>query len=284
LGRTLEGADVLQNIAYEPTSSKALRLALLENRFCLYTQPIIPLTSPENALIHQEILLRMVGHDGQIIPPNQFLPYAEQYGLMPSIDRWVLETFFNSLPNPSKCMGCWARGDYCGCLNSVNLSGSSINDDEFLQFLEEAVANLPVPPQILLFEITETVALLNLEKTKSFIDRLQQMGCRFALDDFGTGMASLAYLKELPLDFVKIDGMFVRDLTTNPLSEAIVSAIVQIAKVKGTETIAEYVENSEILKRLEALGVDYAQGFYLGKPTPISWFDTEMASFGQQRR
>jgi EAL domain-containing protein (putative c-di-GMP-specific phosphodiesterase class I) len=284
LGRTLEGGDVLQNIAYEPTSSKALRLALLENRFCLYTQPIIPLTSPENALIHQEILLRMVGHDGQIIPPNQFLPYAEQYGLMPSIDRWVLETFFNSLPNPSKCMGCWARGDYCGCLNCVNLSGSSINDDEFLQFLEEAVANLPVPPQILLFEITETVALLNLEKTKSFIDRLQQMGCRFALDDFGTGMASLAYLKELPLDFVKIDGMFVRDLTTNPLSEAIVSAIVQIAKVKGTETIAEYVENSEILKRLEALGVDYAQGFYLGKPTPISWFDTEMASFGQQRR
>jgi EAL domain-containing protein (putative c-di-GMP-specific phosphodiesterase class I) len=280
----LEGADVLQNIAYEPTSSKALRLALLENRFCLYTQPIIPLTSPENALIHQEILLRMVGHEGQIIPPNQFLPYAEQYGLMPSIDRWVLETFFNSLPNPSKCMGCWARGDYCGCLNSVNLSGSSINDDEFIDFLEEAVANLPVPPQILLFEITETVALLNLEKTRKFIDRLQQIGCRFALDDFGTGMASLAYLKELPLDFVKIDGMFVRDLTTNPLSEAIVSAIVQISKVKGTETIAEYVENSEILKRLEALGVDYAQGFYLGKPTPISWFDTEMASFGQQRR
>ena len=275
---------MLQSIYQESTSSKALRIALLENRFCLYSQPIIPLTDQGNALIHQEILLRMVGHDGKIIPPNQFLPYAEQYGLMPAIDRWVLESFFNSIPNPSKCMGCWARGDYCGCLNSLNLSGSSINDDGFLDFLEEAVASYPFPPQMLLFEITETVALLNLEKTKKFISRLQQIGCQFALDDFGTGMASLAYLKELPLNFVKIDGMFVRDLTTNPLSEAIVSAIVQISKVKGTETIAEYVENPEILERLKALGVGYAQGYYLGKPQPISWFDTEVASFGQQCR
>jgi EAL domain-containing protein (putative c-di-GMP-specific phosphodiesterase class I) len=280
----LEVADVLQNISQEITSSKALRLALLENRFCLYSQPILPLINQGNGLIHQEILLRMVGHDSQIIPPNQFLPYAEQYGLMPDIDRWVLETFFNSIPNPSKCMGCWARGDYCGCLNSLNLSGSSINDDGFLSFLEEAVASYPVPPQILLFEITETVALLNLEKTKKFICRLQKMGCQFALDDFGKGMASLAYLKELPLNFVKIDGMFVRDLMTNPISEAIVSAIVNISKVKGTETIAEYVENAEILERLKALGVDYAQGYYLGKPKPISWCDTEIASFGQQHR
>ena len=275
---------MLQNISQEITSSKALRIALLENRFCLYSQPILPLINQGNGLIHQEILLRMVGHDSQIIPPNQFLPYAEQYGLMPDIDRWVLETFFNSIPNPSKCMGCWARGDYCGCLNSLNLSGSSINDDGFLSFLEEAVASYPVPPQILLFEITETVALLNLEKTKKFICRLQKMGCQFALDDFGKGMASLAYLKELPLNFVKIDGMFVRDLMTNPISEAIVSAIVNISKVKGTETIAEYVENAEILERLKALGVDYAQGYYLGKPKPISWCDTEIASFGQQHR
>ncbi len=275
---------MLHNIAQESTSSKALRIALLENRFCLYSQPIIPLTHQENALIHQEILLRMVGHEGQIIPPNQFLPYAEQYGLMPAIDRWVLESFFNSIPNPSKCMGCWARGDYCGCLTSLNLSGSSINDDAFLNFLEEAVASHPIPPQSLLFEITETVALLNLEKTKQFICRLQQIGCQFALDDFGTGMASLAYLKELPLNFVKIDGIFVRDLTNNPVSEAIVSAVVQIAKVKGTQTIAEYVENLEILKRLEALGVNYAQGFYFGKPKPMSWFDTELAICGHQRR
>jgi EAL domain-containing protein (putative c-di-GMP-specific phosphodiesterase class I) len=272
------------SISQESTNSKTLRIALLEDRFCLYSQPIIPLFPQEDALIHQEILLRMVGHDGQIIPPDQFLPYAEEYGLMPAIDRWVLESFINSIPNPSKCMGCWARGDYCGCLNSLNLSGSSINDDEFLDFLEETVASNPVPPQILLFEITETVALLNLEKTKQFICRLQRMGCQFALDDFGTGMASLAYLKELPLNFVKIDGMFVRDLVTNPLSEVIVSAIVQIAKVKGTETIAEYVENPAILERLKALGVDYAQGYYLGKPKPISWIDTEVASLGQQRR
>ncbi len=275
---------MLHNICQDSTSSKALRVALLENRFCLYSQPIIPLNAQSDALIHQEILLRMVGHDNQIIPPNQFLPYAEQYGLMPAIDRWVLECFFNSIPNPSKCMGCWARGDYCGCLNSLNLSGSSINDDEFLNFLEEAVSSYPIPPQILLFEITETVALLNLEKTKKFIYRLQEIGCQFALDDFGTGMASLAYLKELPLDFVKIDGMFVRDLTTNPVSEVIVSAIVQIAKVKGTQTIAEYVENAAILERLEALGVDYAQGYYLGKPKPISWCDTEVGVFGQQQR
>ncbi len=275
---------MLQNIAQEPTSSKALRIALLENRFCLYSQPIIPLTHQGIALIHQEILLRMVGHDGQIIPPNQFLPYAEQYGLMPAIDRWVLESFLNSIPNPSRCMACWARSDYCGCLNSLNLSGSSINDDGFLSFLEEAVANHPVPPQSLLFEITETVALLNIEKTRQFICRLQKIGCQFALDDFGTGMASLAYLKELPLDFVKIDGMFVRDLTTNPISEAIVQAIVHIARVKETQTIAEYVENNAALERLKALGVDYGQGFYFGKPKPISWFDTEMSILGQERR
>lgn len=275
---------MLQNFNLESTSSKALRMALLENRFCLYSQPIIPITNQENALIHQEILLRMIGHDGQIIPPNQFLPYAEQYGLMPAIDRWVLESFLTSIPNPSRCMACWARSDYCGCLNSLNLSGSSINDDEFLRFLEEAVVSHPIPPQSLLFEITETVALLNIEKTKRFICRLQELGCQFALDDFGTGMASLGYLKELPLNFVKIDGLFVRDLTTNSVSEAIVSAIVQIAQAKGTETIAEFVENAAILERLETLGVDYAQGFYLGKPKPISWMDTEMAIFGQQGR
>jgi EAL domain-containing protein (putative c-di-GMP-specific phosphodiesterase class I) len=135
-----------------------------------------------------------------------------------------------------------------------------------------------------LFEITETVALSNIEKTRQFICRLQQIGCQFALDDFGTGTASLAYLKELPLNFVKIDGMFVRDLTTNPVSEAIVSAIVQITQVKGTQTIAEYVENAAILERLKALGVGYAQGFYLGKPQPISWFNPEVAFLGQQRR
>jgi EAL domain-containing protein (putative c-di-GMP-specific phosphodiesterase class I) len=181
-------------------------------------------------------------------------------------------------------MSCWARGDYCGCLNSLNLSASSINDEEFLKFLEEAVASHLVPPQSLLFEITETVALSNIEKTRQFICRLQQIGCQFALDDFGTGTASLAYLKELPLNFVKIDGMFVRDLTTNPVSEAIVSAIVQITQVKGTQTIAEYVENAAILERLKALGVGYAQGFYLGKPQPISWFNPEVAFLGQQRR
>ncbi|MCA1994858.1 MAG: EAL domain-containing protein, partial [Coleofasciculus sp. S288] len=112
----------------------------------------------------------------------------------------------------------------------------------------------------------------------------QRLGCQFALDDFGTGMASLAYLKELPLDFVKIDGMFVKDLTTNPLSEAIVSAIVQISQVKETQTIAEYVENGAILERIKRLGVGYAQGFYLGKPKPISWFDTEVAILGHQGR
>lgn len=211
----------------------------------------------------------MVAHDGKIILPHQFLPYAEQYGLMPAIDRWVLESFFAGTYHPHKCMGCWAKDYYCGCLISFNLSGSSINDEEFLRFLEEAVANNPIPRNSLLFEITETVALFNLEKTSEFIYRLQQLGCRFALDDFGTGVASLAYLKELPVDFVKIDGLFVRDLATNPVSEAIVSAIVQISRVKGTQTIAEYVENAIVLEKLHDLGIGYAQGFYLGKPTPM---------------
>ncbi|MBE9128391.1 MULTISPECIES: EAL domain-containing protein [unclassified Coleofasciculus] len=260
---------MVQSLCQKSPNSQDLQKALLENRFCLYCQPIIPLNTHSEGCVHKEILLRMVGQDGKLIQPNQFLPYAEEYGLMPSIDRWVLKSFFDGIYHPSKCMGCWARGYYCGCIIAFNLSGSSINNEEFLTFLEEAVTTHPVPPYSLVFEITETVALSNLEKTRQFILRLQKLGCQFALDDFGTGMASLAYLKELPLDFVKIDGMFVRDLATNPVSAAIVSAIVQIAQVKNIQTVAEYVENVQILEQLKELGVGYAQGFYLGKPTPV---------------
>jgi EAL domain-containing protein (putative c-di-GMP-specific phosphodiesterase class I) len=261
--------NVREHIYQEPASRQALQTALIEDRFCLYFQPIFPLLHRDEGHTHKEILIRMVGKDGRIIPPNYFLPCAEESGLMPSIDRWVLESFFNGIYHPSKCMGCWARDYYCGCIIAFNLSGSSVNDDSFLDFLENAVMNHPVPPSSLVFEITETVALANIDKTRQFIQRLQNLGCQFALDDFGTGMSSLAYLKELPLDFVKIDGMFVRDVVQNPISEAIVSAIVQMAKAKQIKTIAEYVENVAILERLQALGVDYAQGFYLGKPTPI---------------
>lgn len=265
----MEVKNIRDNPVQELPNCQALRTALIENRFCLYFQPIVPLLKGDNGHVHKEVLVRMVGEDGKIIPPKHFLPCAEESGLMPSIDRWVLESFFHGMYHPSKCMGCWARDYYCGCIIAFNLSGSSVNNDSFLDFLENAIKNHPVPPSSLVFEITETVALINLDKTQKFIERLQNLGCQFALDDFGTGMSSLAYLKELPLNFVKIDGMFVHDIVENRLSEAIVSAIVQMAKAKKIKTIAEYVENVKILERLQELGVDYAQGFYLGKPAPI---------------
>lgn len=230
--------------------------ALEDNNFCLYAQPIISLIMPTNTE-HYEILLRLKGEQNQLIPPMAFMPAAERYNLMHIIDRWVIRTLFASLkPTNNK--------NY-----AINLSGASINDDQFIDFLTEQFCTYQVAPELICFEITETMAIANLSKAANLIRKLKELGCQFALDDFGCGMSSFAYLKNLPVDFVKIDGNFVKNIVNSSVDLAMVEAINSIGHVMGIQTIAEYVENEMILNKLKELGVDGAQGYYIGKPQPL---------------
>ncbi len=232
--------------------------ALENDRFCLYAQPIASITAAAQNGDHYEVLLRLRDEQDNLVPPMAFIPAAERYNLMHLIDRWVIRRLFK---------------DWDKVVNSdrsiyaVNLSGSSINDDEFIDFLHEQFASYPISPRQICFEITETVAISNLAKASQFIQDLQQLGCRFALDDFGAGMSSFAYLKSLPVDYLKIDGVFIRNILENSVDDAIVAAIVHIGTVMGIRTIAEFVENDAILERITTLGVDYAQGYGIAKPS-----------------
>jgi diguanylate cyclase (GGDEF)-like protein/PAS domain S-box-containing protein len=236
--------------------------ALEENNFKLYKQQIVSLSQSINDSIKDnfccEILIRMQNKNEQLTPPGSFIPTAEKYGLMPMIDRWVVQTLFNYLQD--------SKNDEFN-LYMINLSGASLNDDAFLGFIEEKLYEFQICPQMLCFEITETIAISNLAKTTHLIYRLKEMGCHFALDDFGSGMSSFGYLKSLPVDFVKIDGMFIKDIAQNPVAREIVEAINRIAHVMGIKTIAEYVEDEVTYQHLQQLNVDFAQGFGIHKPS-----------------
>ncbi|NEP18349.1 MAG: EAL domain-containing protein, partial [Leptolyngbya sp. SIO4C1] len=207
--------------------------ALEKNQFCLYCQPIVPLSSADSAAKHYEILLRLRDKAGQLVSPGAFMPAAERYNLMPLIDRWVVQTLFSK--QAAFCRQVWARSEQplpsSSHLYSVNLSGASINDDEFIHFLKEQFSHYQIPPALICFEVTETAAIENLTKAAQLIGELRNLGCRFALDDFGSGMSSFAYLKTLPVDYLKIDGRFIRNLAENAVDTAMVTAIHQIAKV-----------------------------------------------------
>jgi diguanylate cyclase (GGDEF)-like protein/PAS domain S-box-containing protein len=234
--------------------------ALAENRFCLYSQTIVAIAPTATEEIHCEILLRLRDEEGNLIAPMAFIPAAERYNLMPTIDRWVIKTLFKS----------WVLGDKDSkTIYAINLSGTTINDDQFISFLREQFSLYKVPPQSICFEITETVAIANLTKACQFISELQRYGCRFSLDDFGSGMSSFAYLKTLPVDYLKIDGGFIKNIIENSVDDAMVEAIARIGHVMGVKTIAEFVENDAILQRIKALGVDYAQGYGVAKPCPL---------------
>ncbi|MBW4466708.1 MAG: EAL domain-containing protein [Pegethrix bostrychoides GSE-TBD4-15B] len=246
--------------------------ALDENRLCLYHQAIVPIVDPTlpsppamPMMGHSEILLRMISETGELVPPMAFIPAAERYGLMPALDRWVIRTFFASYSRHVQ----EHLPPVTPHLYTINLSGASINDEQFLPFLKEQLELHQVSPQTICFEITETAAITNLSRAAQLINELKALGCYFALDDFGSGMSSFAYLKNLPVDYLKIDGNFVKDIVSDPIDSAMVDCINRIGHVIGIRTIAEFVENEVILAKLLELGVDFAQGYGISQPRAL---------------
>lgn len=228
--------------------------ALKNDRFIFHLQPIY---KTNNKMLHQEILLRMLDEKDNFIFPSTFIPLAERYGLMPSIDRWVVKNALRMLK-------------YTDDLNVfINLSGLSLSDDIFLEWIEQSIKKSDICPGRVGFEITETAAIKDLDKAKRWICKLQALGCYFALDDFGVGFSSFSYLNMLPVNYLKIDGSFVRDLDSDPTKLALVQAMNAVAHALGKQTIAESVENENIWRIIHELGVDCGQGYYLGKPTSI---------------
>ena len=238
-----------------------LHMALEENRFCLYSQEIATLGHVDTGGGHVEILLRLHDEAGRMILPSSFIPAAERYGLMTSLDRWVLENVFKII---AQCMARQHEGPMAMC--AINLSGITIGDDEFLIFLRQQFVIHGIPPEMICFEITETSAISNLSSAIKFINELKGLGCYFSLDDFCAGMSSFAYLKHLPVDFLKIDGSFVRDMLDDPINRAMVEVINHIGHVMGKRTIAEFVETPQIEQALLEIGVDYAQGYNIERP------------------
>jgi diguanylate cyclase (GGDEF)-like protein/PAS domain S-box-containing protein len=231
--------------------------ALESNRFCLYAQAIVPLDG--SAKKHYELLIRMVDEEGKVIPPGAFLPAAERYNLSLEIDTWVVEKAFYLLSTHPAFL---EKTEFI----SINLSGQSLSNQEFLDFIISKMHELKIDPEKICFEITETAAISNLSTAMKFITSLKKLKCRFALDDFGSGLSSFGYLKNLPVDYLKIDGMFVKDIVDDPIDHAMVKSINEIGQVMGMETIAEFVENDMIKGMLKEIGVNHVQGYGIGRP------------------
>ncbi|MEM9977385.1 MAG: EAL domain-containing protein [Cyanobacteria bacterium P01_D01_bin.2] len=237
-----------------------MRQALEHNSFCLYRQAIAQTIEPGTALNFYEVLVRMLDDSGQLISPSVFIPAAERYGLMPLLDRWVVRTCLAKLEQAR-------QKSVENVLYSINLSGMSLNDEQFFEFVKAQFEIFQVPPQCICFEITETAAISDFESANSFIRELNQLGCCFALDDFGSGMSSFAYLKALPVDFLKIDGDFIRDIMSDSTTQAIVESIHRVGNVMGLQTIAESVENESTLIKLQTIGIDFVQGYCISRPS-----------------
>ncbi len=248
--------------------------ALAEDRFRLMVQTIMPLRGDDNLEPHYEILLRMVSEDGDLIPPGVFIPAAERYNLMHAIDHWVVVHVFNFLHD---------FAHHCGVENlpvlAINLSGESMGNEELLAYIRAQFELNIIPAKNICFEVTETAAISNLNKAVSFIEGLKKLGCKFALDDFGSGLSSFSYLKSLPVDYLKIDGAFVKGIVDDQVDAAMVEAINRVGHIMNIKTIAEFVENEKIMDVLKNLNVDYAQGYHIDKPLPLE----EKFSLTQQR-
>ncbi len=241
-----------------------LNQAARDNRFVLYCQAVMPLARRKKRPNHYEIALRLTDEGGHLVTPAAFMPAAERYHLMPMIDRWVVRETLERL-RPLN----WEALPDLGCFN-INLSGQSLYDPEFLPFVLDQIRESGVPATHLCFEITETAAVSNLASAMRLISTLKGAGCRFALDDFGSGLSSFAYLKNMRVDYLKIDGVFIRNLPDDTSDVAMVNSINQVAHTMGIETIAEYVESDAIRESLASLGIDYGQGYALAVPRPLT--------------
>jgi diguanylate cyclase (GGDEF)-like protein len=247
-----------------------LRDAIDAGRFRLDAQLILPFAGAESARPHYELLIRMIDDDGHTLGPDRFMSAAQRYQLMPAIDRWVLNRTIEMLQPHAGLLAGKALAF------AINFSGQSLNDDEFPDFLLERVACSGLDPELFCFEITENATIANIERAEGLIHRLRRLGCAVALDDFGTGLSSLAYLRQLPVTMLKIDGSFVRDVLKDPRAESMVRAIAQLARSMSIATVGEYVETEEIRARIATLGVDYGQGFAIGRPAPLDALLTEL--------
>ncbi len=258
-----------------------LTRALEEDQFCLYAQNILPLDPDLKTRPCCELLIRLVDSQGKLIPPMAFLPAAERYNLMPAIDRWVIRKLFSELGDRLNQTNSGKYLRHLKPIYMINLSGASFNDNLFLDFLKEQFWLHHVPPSLIGFEITETVAITHLNQAAKFIAELKQLGCQFALDDFGTGMSSFSYLKQLPIDYLKIDGTFIKSLINDPVNRVMVESMQRIANVMGLKTIAESVEDQEILAQIKELKINYAQGYSIDKPHPFLFDKNQHFSYSQ---
>jgi EAL domain-containing protein (putative c-di-GMP-specific phosphodiesterase class I) len=242
--------------------------AFERGQFRLYRQRIAPLGHGADREPRYEILARMLDRSGNLVPATAFMPHAERYNLLTSIERWVISSLVEFLYRQWKVKPITdlhaERGFY-----SVNISGASINDKSFPDFLRNLLTRYQLPSGLICFEITETTAISNLTKAAELMHELKGMGCRFALDDFGTGMSSFAYLKYLPVDFLKIAGVFIKDMNSDPMDFAIVDSINRIGHILGMRTIAESVEDGGTLTRIKELGLDFAQGYFIAEPEAL---------------
>ena len=236
--------------------------ALDENRFELFRQTIQPLQTEEEGA-HYELLLRMRDESGGIIAPGLFIEAAERYGITPAIDRWVIRNAFRWLVSEAD-----ERERLSLC--SINLSGQSVGDEKFLPFVVEQFQMSGLDATKICFEITETAAIASYSQANRFINALKELGCKFALDDFGTGLSSFGYLKHFPVDFLKIDGSFVKEILHDPIDREMVRSINEIGHLTGKQTIAEFAENEEIITMLKGMGIDYAQGYGVSEPKRVT--------------
>jgi EAL domain-containing protein (putative c-di-GMP-specific phosphodiesterase class I) len=242
------------------TWAEAIRTALATDAFVLYQQPILDLRT--NEIARHELLLRMVDAQGQHIEPAVFLYIAERFGLVQEIDAWVVRHGIALIAAQARCGRRLAL--------EINLSGLSLTSPAVLEAIEHELAETGIDPSCLTFEITETAAIVNIQKARAFAERIAELGCGFALDDFGAGFGSFYYLKHLPFDLLKIDGEFIRNLTDSVKDQAVVKSLARITTELGKQTVAEFVEDAETLELVRRYGVDFAQGFHIGVPEPVS--------------
>jgi len=241
--------------------------AVEEERLELFFQPIIGIGDCDGKQRgHYELLLRMRDEDGQLVSPDQFIPSAERYNLMSTLDRWVIHEALSQLADRSD------DGEARYTI-AINLSGTSLSEDRFLDFVIDELQKQNLPKGAICFEITETAAISNLSRVVHFMNTLKKLGCKFSLDDFGSGLSSFTYLKNLPVDYLKIDGQFIRNVVDDNVDESMVRAIREVGHAMGIETIAERVETKQVLDKLGALGVEFAQGYYIARPASVTTFE-----------